>query len=54
MSTDDQTCQIILEMLKLAPILKEIPEDVCMSRHQGSRSHDWKLHRVLTLSREGV
>jgi len=41
-------------MLKLAPILKEVPEDVCMSSYQESRSHDWKLHQALTLSREGV
>jgi hypothetical protein len=51
---DDQACQIILEMLKLAPILEEVPEDVRVSRHQGSVSHDWKLHQALPLSREGV
>ena len=51
---DDQARQIILEMLKLAPILEEVPEDVRMSSHQGSGSHDWKLHQALPLSREGV
>jgi len=51
---DDQACQIILEMVKLAPILEEVPEDVRMSRHQGSGSHDGKLHQALPLSREGV
>src|SRR6266571_4197844 len=34
---DDQTCQVILEMLKLAPILEEVPEDICMSGHQKRR-----------------
>src|SRR5262249_34560550 len=33
---DDQARQIILEMVKLAPILEEVPEDVRMSSHQGS------------------
>src|SRR6266571_3579289 len=44
---DDQTCQVILEMLKLAPILEEVPEDICMSGHEGSRGHDRKLHQAL-------
>src|SRR5713101_3940137 len=44
---DDQTCQVILEMLKLAPILEEVPEDICMSGHQGSGGHDRKLHQAL-------
>src|SRR3989454_10044068 len=43
---DDQTCQVILEMLKLAPILEEVPEDICMSGHEGSRGHDRKLHQA--------
>ena len=51
---DNQARQIILEMVKLAPILEEVPEDVRMSSHQGSGSHDWKLHQALPLSREGV
>src|SRR3989454_4418577 len=44
---DDQTCQVILEMLKLAPILEEVPEDICMSGHEGSGGHDRKLHQAL-------
>src|SRR5438445_4760612 len=44
---DDQTCQVILEMLKLAPILKEVPEDICMSSHEGSGRYDRKLHQAL-------
>ena len=51
---DDQARQIVLEMLKLAPILEEVPEDARMRSHQGSGSHDWKLHQALPLSREGV
>src|SRR6266849_4630574 len=50
---DNQACQIILEMLKLAPILEEVPEDVRMGNHQRSGSHDWKLHQALPLSCEG-
>src|SRR2546425_9218794 len=34
-------------MLKLAPILEEVPEDICMSGHQGSGGHDRKLHQAL-------
>ena len=37
---DDQTCQVILEMLKLAPILEEVSEDICMSGHEGSGRYD--------------
>ena len=44
---DDQTCQVILEMVKLAPILKEISEDIRMSGHEGSGGHDRKLHQAL-------
>src|SRR5882724_2098058 len=44
---DDQTCQVILEMLKLAPILKEVPEDICMSSHEGSGRYDRKRHQAL-------
>ena len=51
---DDQARQLILAMVKLAPILAEVPEDVRMSSHQGSGSHDGKLHQALPLSREGV
>src|SRR5712692_7692588 len=44
---DDQTCQVMLEMLKLTPILEEVPEDICMSGHEGSGGHDRKLHQAL-------
>src|SRR6266571_4719201 len=50
---DDQTCQVILEMVKLAPILKEIAKDVRVGGHDGSRSHDGKLHEPFALSRRG-
>jgi hypothetical protein len=51
---DDQTRQVILEMVKLAPILEEVSEDVRVSGHQGSGSHDWKLHQAYILSRRGM
>src|SRR6266487_4104340 len=44
---NDQPCQVILEMLKLAPILEEVPEDICVSGHEGSGGHDRKLHQAL-------
>src|SRR5207302_10651927 len=34
-------------MLKLAPILKEVPEDIGMGGHEGSGSHDRQLHQAL-------
>src|SRR5713101_4007098 len=43
----NQTCQVILEMVKLAPILKEVPEDIGMRGHEGSGSHDRQLHQAL-------
>src|SRR6266705_3396310 len=50
---DDQTCQVVLEMVKLAPILKEITKDLGVGRHDGSGTDDGKLHEVLTLSPRG-
>src|SRR5215510_2041906 len=50
---DDQACQVILKMLKLAPILEEVSKNIGMSGHEGSGSYDWKLHQALTLSRGG-
>ena len=44
---NDQACQVILEMVKLAPILEEISKNVRMSSHEGSGSHDRKLHQTL-------
>src|SRR6266852_2302319 len=49
---DDKACQVILEMLKLAPILKKIPKDVRVGGHHGSGSHDWKLHEMLPFDPE--
>jgi hypothetical protein len=43
----NQAWQVILEMVKLAPILKEVPEDMGMSDHEGSGSHDRQLHQAL-------
>ena len=41
------------QMLKLASILKKIPKGVRVSDHQGSGSHDRKLHQAFLLSRGG-
>jgi hypothetical protein len=49
---DDQTGQVILKMVKLAPILKEIPKAVRVGGHDGSRSHNGKLHETFALSRQ--
>ena len=51
---DDQSRQVMLEMLKLAPILEEISEDVCVSGYERRGSHHGKLHQMLILSRGGV
>ena len=50
---DDQPRQVVLEMLKLAPILKEIAKDLRVGGHDGSRSHDGKLHKAFALSPKG-
>ena len=50
---DNQTRQVILEMLKLTPILEEVSEDIGMSGHEGGRSHYRKLHETCTLSPRG-
>jgi hypothetical protein len=44
---NDQAGQVMLEMLKLAPILEEVSEDIRMSSHEGSGGHDRKLHQAL-------
>src|SRR5215813_4638250 len=51
---DDQTCQVMLKMAKLTPILKEITKDVCVGSHDGSRSYDGKLHKTFALSPKGA
>ena len=50
---DDQTCQVILEVVKLAPILKEIAKDVRVGGHDGSRSYHGQLHETFALSPRG-
>ena len=50
---DDQACQVILEMVKLAPILKEISKDVRVGGHDGSGNYDRKLHETFALSPRG-
>jgi hypothetical protein len=51
---DNQACQVMLEMAKLAPIFKEIPKDIRVGGHHGSRSHDGKLHETFALSPRNV
>jgi 3-hydroxyacyl-CoA dehydrogenase len=50
---DDQTGQVILEMVKLAPILKEIAKNVRVGGHNGSGSDDGKLHETFALPSRG-
>ena len=50
---DDQTCQVMLEMVKLAPILKEVAKDVRVGGHNGSGSDERKLHERFALSPRG-
>jgi len=50
---DDQTSQVMLEMLKLAPILKEIAKDRRMGGHDGSWGYNGKLHETFALSPKG-
>ena len=37
----------MLEMAKLAPILKEVPKGIRVGSHDRSGSHDWQLHQTL-------
>ena len=50
---DAQACSVMLEMLQLAPILKEIAKEVRVGSHDGSRSDDGKLHKTFALSPKG-
>jgi len=50
---DDQTCSVMLNMAKLASILKEVAKDVRVGSHDGSRSYDGKLHTTFALSPKG-
>jgi hypothetical protein len=43
----NQTCQGMLEMLKLAPMLKEVLEDISMRGHERSGSHERQLPQAL-------
>src|SRR5437870_6634771 len=47
---DDQTSQVMLEMLKLASILKEIAKDRRMGGHDGIWGYNGKLHETIALS----
>jgi hypothetical protein len=44
---NDQACPVMLEMVKLAPILEEVSEDMRMSSHEGSGGYDRKRHQAL-------
>ena len=50
---NNQARQVILEMLKLAPILKEIAKNVRVGGHDGSGRYDGKLHETFALSPRG-
>src|SRR5262249_49137516 len=50
---DDQACQVMLKMAKLALILKKIAKDVRVGSHDGSGRDDGKLHETCTLSPRG-
>ena len=39
-------------MLKLVPILEEVPEDIGMSNHERSGGHNRKLHQAIPFSVE--
>jgi hypothetical protein len=50
---NNQARQVILEMVKLAPILKEIAKNVRVGGHDGSGRYDGKLHATFALSPRG-
>ena len=50
---DNQACQVVLEMAKLASILKEVAQDVRVGGHDGHGSYDGKLHATFALSHRG-
>jgi hypothetical protein len=52
-STPLESNKSLLEMVKLAPILEEVPKDICMSGHEGSGRYDGKLHATFALSPGG-
>ena len=50
---NDQAGQVMLEMAKLAPILKEIAKDCRVGGHDGSGGYNGKLHETFALSPKG-
>lgn len=50
---DNKSCQIILEMVKLAPMFEEVSKDTGMSGHEGGGGHDRKLPQALPFRRGG-
>jgi hypothetical protein len=50
---NNQARQVILEMLKLAPILKEISKNLRVGGHDGSGRYNGKLHETFALSPRG-
>jgi hypothetical protein len=50
---NNQARQVILEMVKLAPILKEISKNLRVGGHDGSGRYDGKLHETFALSPRG-
>jgi hypothetical protein len=47
---NNQARQVILEMVKLASILKEITKNLRVGSHDGSGRYDGKLHETFALS----
>jgi hypothetical protein len=50
---NNQARQVILEMVKLAPILKESAKNLRVGGHDGSGRYDGKLHETFALSPRG-
>jgi len=46
---DHQTCHVIVKMVKRAPILAEVSEDIGVSGHDGRGSHYRTRHQALPL-----
>ena len=41
---DDQPGQIVPEMSKLAPVVKQVEEDPCVVGNHGHRCNNWHFH----------
>ena len=52
-STTLESNKSVLEMAKLAPILKEIAKNLRVGGHDGSGRYDGKLHETFALSPRG-